>query len=410
MKAGIFAIFIILSLLTGCSKKEDAANQKPGVNIIPISDGLSIKLTGSASDADGSITSLTISWGDNSSVQQIYGAYTSISANHLYANPANVTILVTAFDNTGDSTVQSIPIAVDFKETSLAGIKQSMFKVSDDEFLILTLNMHTYQEARQNEKFEIISDLIGKMDVDFVALQECAQNKSSAIAYANIRVDNMALILKNRLQENYSSPYNFVWDWAHYGWDVWEEGVSILSKYTMVNNDQRYISTSTSTASITSRKVIYAAYTTPKGYINIFSAHTHWRTSVSDEEQNHQISNIKLMVGEEEFVLPGSSSFICGDFNGNPTSDYPWSEGYNSMMRDGDYSDSFLEIYPDANVKPAQSIYNTIGGDFPGRIDYIFMKNNPHFSVVDSQIIFTGDVVGNVSDHYGVLSKVKYTR
>ena len=112
------------------------------------------------------------------------------------------------------------------------------------------------------------------------------------------------------------------------------------------------------------------------------------------------------MVVEKESLAPGVLSFVCGDFNGNPTSDYPWSEGYNTMMRASDYSDSFLEIYPDANRKPARSIYNTVGGDLPGRIDYIFMKKNARFKVVDSQIIFTNDVVGNVSDHYGVLTKV----
>ncbi|NOR88589.1 MAG: hypothetical protein GQ527_13375, partial [Bacteroidales bacterium] len=94
--------------------------------------------------------------------------------------------------------------------------------------------------------------------------------------------------------------------------------------------------------------------------------------------------------------------------NGNPTSDYPWSEGYNTMMENNDYWDSFFEIYPDANDKPAQSIYHTVGGDFPGRIDYIFIKKNDHIQILDSQIVFKTDVVGVVSDHYGVLTKIKY--
>lgn len=143
------------------------------------------------------------------------------------------------------------------------------------------------------------------------------------------------------------------------------------------------------------------------GRINIFSAHTHWRTSETDEEQNNQINNIKSMVEEKELLSMDAITFVAGDFNVNPTSDYPWSEGYFTMMENGDYTDTFLEIYPDANNKPAQSQYNTIGGDFPGRIDYIFMKNNDRFEVVESQIIFTGDVVGRVSDHYGVLTKVR---
>jgi hypothetical protein len=35
------------------------------------------------------------------------------------------------------------------------------------------------------------------------------------------------------------------------------------------------------------------------------------------------------------------------------------------------------------------------------------MKKNPLIRVVDSQIIFTNEVVGKVSDHFGILTKVR---
>jgi len=216
----------------------------------------------------------------------------------------------------------------------------------------------------------------------------------------------MALVISERIKEKYSTDYHFVWNWSHYGWNVWEEGVAVLSRYPVINSEDRYVSSTTGTGSITTRKVIYASCQTPGGLFNIFSAHTHWRTSLTDEEQNSQINKIKSMVAEKESMAADVVSFVCGDFNGNPTSDYPWSEGYNTMMKTNDYSDTFLEIYPEANQKPAQAIYNTIGGDFPGRIDYVFMKKDARFRVEDSQIIFTNDVVGTVSDHYGVLTKV----
>ncbi len=114
------------------------------------------------------------------------------------------------------------------------------------------------------------------------------------------------------------------------------------------------------------------------------------------------------MVDEKEVLNTVEASFVCGDFNVNPTSDDPWSEGYLTMINNGEYIDSFLEIYPDANNKPAQSIYNTIGGTYPGRIDYVFMKSNTHFRVMDSQIVFTNDVAGEISDHFGMLTKVQY--
>ena len=75
-------------------------------------------------------------------------------------------------------------------------------------------------------------------------------------------------------------------------------------------------------------------------------------------------------------------------------------------MADNIYQDTFLEIYPSANDKPTQSIYNTIGGDYPGRIDYVFMKENSRYEVLESQIVFTEEVIGRVSDHFGVLTKI----
>lgn len=406
MKNCLPTIMIVLLIFAGCTKDSETINKKPNININHNIEGLKVTLTGSVVDNDGTLANLIVQWGDNNYTQLYDGNYSAIDLSHTYLEPATYNIKINAVDNKGDSTVLLIPLTVNFKETSLSGIRQSMFKTSSNEYLILTLNLHTYQETQQSEKLNMVADVIGKMDIDFIAFQECAQNKSTTISEGIIRNDNMALIISKSLKKNYGFDYSFVWDWAHYGWNVWEEGVSVLSKHQLIDSDSRYISSSTGYNSINSRKVIYGSYLTPKGRINIFSAHTHWRLTLDDEEQNNQIKNIKLMVLEKESLVPNAISFVCGDFNGNPTSDYPWSEGYNTMINLNEYKDTFLEINTAANSKPAQNIYYTIGGNLPGRIDYIFMKNNPHFKVVDSQIIFKNDIVGNVSDHFGVLTKV----
>ena len=408
---GVHSLCILIFLLSfsGCDKDQASVNQKPQIAINPVNEGLQITLKGAITDADGSISNVVIHWGDTKSEYVMYSDFAALEVSHIYPDPATYSIKVVAFDNENDSTVESYSVNVNFKETSLAGIKESMFKVSENEYLILTINLHTYQETRQNEKFNLITDVIGMMNVDFAAFQECAQNKSAAITSGIIREDNMALLLSDRIKVKYNADYNYVWNWAHYGWTVWEEGVAILSRHPLLNTEDRYISTYTGTSDITSRKVIYGSYQTPDGIFDVFSAHTHWRLTETDEEQNNQIKKIKSMAAEKWALTSDSLAFICGDFNGNPTSDYPWSEGYFTMMQNNEYTDTFLHVYPEANNKPALSIYNTIGGDFPGRIDYIFMKNNPHFTVIDSQIIFTTEVVGTVSDHFGILTKVKYS-
>jgi maltose 6'-phosphate phosphatase len=402
-----FQVVIIILFLDGCAKETPYENLKPVVNVSQVADGLQVNLTGSASDPDGTVAIVTINWGDNMYTALGAGEFAGFNISHLYGSPGDYNIRITAQDNAADSATQTVVFPANFKETSLSGIKSTMFKAGESEFLILTVNLHTYQETRQNEKLQMVADVIGEMNIDFVAFQECAQNKSSAIAEGIIRVDNMARIISSRILDKYGVSYNFAWNWAHYGWSVWEEGVAVLSRYPVIQSEDRYISSDKSTANITSRKVIYASVQSPAGIFNIFSAHTHWRTSTTDTEQNKQISNIKSMVSEKEAVTPLAISLVCGDFNGNPTSDYPWSEGYNTMMQNGVYSDTFLEVYPDANQKPALAAYYTVGGTLPGRIDYIYLKKNPRIQVVDSQIIFTAGAVGVVSDHFGVLTKLR---
>lgn len=402
----LFKAFLVALtvLIAACSKVP--ADTEPNLSITTAINGLTLTLTGSAIAPNDSVTSVEIAWGDGSVKRLASAEISNFSVKHTYPEPGNYTVLATAVNTLTDSTIHSIIIDVDFRETLLDNIKPGLFKTSEKEFLILTVNLHTYQELQQSEKFNIIVDLIGKMDVDFIAFQECAQKRTATISTGIIREDNMAMIISDRLKEKYGANYNFVWDWAHYGWNSWEEGVAILSKHPLTDTGSKYISVSTSKENITSRKVIYGSYQVAGGTINMFSAHTHWRTSETDEEHNNQITRIKLMASEKEASVTGAVSFVCGDFNANPTSYYPWSESYDTMVGDNDYTDTFLEIYPNANNKPAQSIYNTVGGDYPGRIDYIFMKENSRYQVQESQIVFTGSVLGEVSDHFGVLTKV----
>jgi maltose 6'-phosphate phosphatase len=282
-----------------------------------------------------------------------------------------------------------------------------MYKQSTNELVILTLNMHTYQESGQDAKFDMIVDLIAKLDADLVALQECAQKNTSAILTNNIRIDNMAYILVKRLKDYYGLDYYYVWGWAHYGWSVWEEGIACLSKTPPLSSTNKYITADTSTSSIKSRKVIYSELDYPVfGKINFFSTHLYWREDTLS--QIPSINSLKTLINTKETNVGGPVlTLVCGDYNVNPTSDAPWSEGYFAMVNSGEYVDTYFNINPTANNKPPLSEHYTVLGDFPGRIDYIFMKTNSAYQVVTSQIIFTPSVLGLVSDHYGVVTRIR---
>ena len=396
-------LLLIIPLLSNCA---DEPNGKTEFSLDYATDGLEISLTGSATNSSNPVTELKVEWGDGSSPTAIGSGFDSIMETHKYGNEGIYNIISTAINNVGDTAVDLQAVTVSFKETSLAGVRPAMYKTDVDEYLFLTLNLHTYQEKDQLEKLNMVVDVIGEMDIDFIAFQECAQHKAAKVIEGDIKEDNMAYLITEGLQEKYSKSYDYIWDWSHYGWTVWEEGVAVLSKYPIIDQESRYVSSATSLNNIESRKVIYGACQLPDGgTVNVFSAHLHWRKTLTDQEQNNQIRNMQTMVNEKSTA--NSYSFIAGDFNGNPTSDVPWSEGYFTMIDNGNYVDSYLLANLDANNKPAQSKHHTVLGSFPGRIDYIFMKGNPDFEVVDSQIIFRPDVIGVVSDHYGVITKMK---
>lgn len=285
----------------------------------------------------------------------------------------------------------------------------AVYSKPTNELVVLTLNMHTYQENAQEDKFELIVPTIAELDADLIAFQECAQHRNGTLLSNGIRTDNMALIIAERLNAYYGLNYYFTWDWAHYGFTDYEEGVAVLSKHPIEESVSRYVSTSSGTSDLTSRKAVAGRVSIPgHEYVHFISAHLHWRTSETDNEQNKQIRNTKAIAAEmsTNYSAP-ALTFICGDFNGNPTSDFPWSEGYHTMMSNNNYIDTFLQYRPGANTVPSQSQYDTVKGDFPGRIDYVFMSTNDQYSVVASQIIFTPNVLGTVSDHYGVVTRVR---
>lgn len=277
---------------------------------------------------------------------------------------------------------------------------------------ILSLNLHTYQESNQDAKFNIVVDAIFDLSIDLVCFVECGQNKNQTYltGSSTIRIDNMAYIITQRLKSKYGVNYYYAWDWAHIGFDYYEEGMAVVSKYPITDSGSTWISTVTSSSNITSRKAVYGKTGIPGiGIVHLFSVHTHWMLSSTDTEHELQVSRIKDFVYNKEITSDVSPdlSIVCGDYNCNAANVEPWIKPYNKMVENGDFIDTFLVANPTANNRPQDSKFNTVGGDYPGRIDYIFMKNNTKFEVVSSVITFSPSSLGTVSDHYGVITKIR---
>lgn len=288
-----------------------------------------------------------------------------------------------------------------------------------NELIILTLNLHTYQEASADTKLDKVADVIAKLKPDFVCFQECAQHKNASViddprAAGQIGIDkiktgtkeketNMAYYISKRLYEIHKLTYNYYWSWAHYGWDVWEEGVAILTPYVIEKSENRYISTQKTTSSIDSRKAVFIQATVPNiGKVNLFSVHTSWGTP-----QAAQFDELRKFINEKESETSPVASIVGGDFNANV--------GETGYLRITSFNggDKMTDAYYTANNGGYKD--TTMMGDAHNgisRIDYIFYKYSDKITPKTGQIYFIPLVDkeylgGQVSDHNGVIIRFK---
>ncbi len=284
-------------------------------------------------------------------------------------------------------------------------ILQRLRKSDTNQLLVMTLNLHTWQEKDARAKLDLVADLIATLQVDVVALQECAQHKDSPLVEGGIRSDNMALLITQRLEKVYHQKYYFYWDWAHYGWNVWEEGVAVLSRAPLESMESRVLSTANRPVLIDTRKAVKVTTSAPgPGKMQVVSAHLSWRKDAADQEANRQTQALLDFAGEKQ---DGTGlTLICGDFNAQSTKPAPFNEVYSRMTNAG-YLDTYLVINPRANHLPPSSRYHSI--EEGGRIDYIYL-HGPGWQVQDSSLFFSFDGADRVSDHRAVLTLLQKTR
>lgn len=278
----------------------------------------------------------------------------------------------------------------------------------DDELVVLTLNLHTYQEADARAKLGRVAEVIARLRPDFVCLQECAQHSSAALiedpravpgeAVDAIRADNMAHLIAGDLAERFGIETRYTFSWAHYGWDVWQEGLAVMTPHPVVGTEQRFISQLTTRNNINSRKAVLLAAEVPgHGRIHAFSTHTSWGPT-----QAEQLRRLSAWVIEEEEAVGPLATVVAGDFNADAGGD-----GYGLLVDPlvGGLRDSYAEANPRGFSDP------TFPGD-ASRIDYIFSRRAGPLRAKTSQIYFryVPTLGGRVSDHYGVVTRFRVVR
>jgi maltose 6'-phosphate phosphatase len=259
---------------------------------------------------------------------------------------------------------------------------------------VLTLNLHCYQEAEQDEKFDEIVRAIDEVDIDIICLQEVGEEYNDG---KGDRQTNAARILCHRLRQCGRFYYLYT-DWSHIGFNRYREGSAILSRYKLLKRDAAYVSTVTDIDSIHARKVVMGQIDFPNlGLINIFSVHLSWWAD-GFWPQFEKLQQWAADAAKEDEV---AATLLCGDFNTKAGS-----QGYMMIVDDREYADQFLQT-----VSPAV-FAQVFGSALPGReecladdgrIDYVFANKNSQLHPIAARVLFSGQVYRRVSDHLGYL-------
>lgn len=262
------------------------------------------------------------------------------------------------------------------------------YSVSHDPLKVMILNLHCYQEDDQDIKFSQIAKAINDLQVDVVCFQEVAELWNDGQGDWNT---NSAKIINDRL----NSPYYLYTDWSHLGFDKYREGVAILSRYPLLKQVSKYVSSSHSAYSIHSRKVVMAQVDVPyMGLINFFSAHLSWW----DDGFSEQFKKLSRWAGNNQ-TEEVSATLLCGDFNITAGS-----EGYNLVVNADEYDDQFLAVNDQSAFEKIFKVNDAhwqhyLADDY--RIDYVFMNKASELHITSGKVLFTEEDYGRVSDHCG---------
>ena len=251
---------------------------------------------------------------------------------------------------------------------------------------LLTLNLHLWHEEDQINKLKKIANFIKENDVDVCFFQEVAQLESNEIIIDNIKKDNNAYLIKTYLDKE----YYLYFEYKKNGYEVYNEGLAILSKYPLINKDWFYISKVKDSKDWHTRIIVKASIKYNNEIIDLYSTHMGWDEGIERyfDQVDEYVKNINF---QNKFIL-------AGDFNCM----------YNSIQYKYILSKDLTSIIEKVNINPYLNPTFHFKLDFPinetiknSHIDYFF-TNDKNIKVNDYNIYFNKDD-NLVSDHHLVM-------
>lgn len=272
---------------------------------------------------------------------------------------------------------------------------------------LLTLNTHSWIEEKPLEKLEAIKEQLLADPYDVISLQEVNQSMDAEEAEVDsffnapnqgtvIKKDNFAFLLQQELKK---SGLEYYWSWvpSHIGYDQYDEGIAILTRFKVTNTRGILLSRKDDYTDYHTRKALEVRFQANDKNYFVYGLHLSWW---QDETESYPFLYEwnKLVEAWETEAQKGSCILLMGDFN-NPA--HIEKQGYSLVSKHPLLKDAYL----DATVKNgSHTVEKKIDGwennsDFL-RIDYIFVSAN--LSVDSYETVFDGRKTPVVSDHFGV--------
>lgn len=262
---------------------------------------------------------------------------------------------------------------------------------------LLTINCHSWQEENQIEKIKTIAKDIKENHYDFIALQEVSQSINSKKLAKGIKEDNYLEVLVKELKNIGEGQYQYIWDYAHIGYEVYEEGLGILSKHKLIDRETIVLTESKSKEFWKSRIAIRGDYSYQGKVISIYSCHLGWWKD-KDECFKNQVRNLINDVNDRE-----NQCFIMGDFNNNA---FIREEGYDYIIKEGLRDSYTLAKDKDNGVTVRGKVDGWEENKEELRIDLIL--SNKELEFLESKVKFNGINEEVVSDHFGVKVEINF--
>lgn len=262
---------------------------------------------------------------------------------------------------------------------------------------LLTLNTHSWMEANALKKLFDLAEHILAEKYDIICLQEINQLIESELAMElpsyqpipgtpTIHKDHFALLLIHYLKKR---GQHYYWSWAynHIGYDIYHEGVAILSKQPIHVSDILVSAMDDETDYHTRRSLVAKTKLDGKE-VAIVNVHLSWFDKGFLGEWERL---------EKELLSLDCPLIVMGDFN-NPTDQ----EGYQLIL------DSQLGLRDSHEIAAYRFGEHSIVADIDGwednkeayKVDHIFTTED--FKILSSKITFEGGDAPVVSDHYGL--------